>query len=209
MFLSVAMVVAATLAFSHPSPKVATPWWAVAGLLAGAVQLFRPDAGLFAAAIGLTMVGYAFIRLRAGEGNVARLFKAVLRQGGIFSSAYLVVLLPWTIRNACVFHVFQPLAPLYCNMPGDFVPKGYFAWFRTWADSERYLAPLYWRLGPDKPMDFDDVPPQAFDTGSERKSVAGLFERYNHPQVVARIPRQQMLGGIRRRRGASGNDARY
>ena len=85
MFLSVAMVVAATFAFSHPSPKVATMWWVVAGLLAGAVQLFRPDAGLFAAAIGLTMVGYAFIRLRAGEGNAARQFKAVLRQGGIFS----------------------------------------------------------------------------------------------------------------------------
>ena len=63
--------------------------------------------------------------------------------------------------------------------------KGYFAWFRTWADSERYLAPLYWTLGPDKPMDFDDVPPQAFDTESERESVAELFERYNHPQVVS------------------------
>ena len=129
------------------------------------------------------MVGYAFIRLRAGEGNVARHFKAVLRQGGIFSLAFLVVLLPWTIRNACVFHVFQPLAPLYCNMPGEFVPRGYFAWFRTWADSERYIAPLYWRLGPDKPMDFDDVPPQAFDTESERESVAELFDRYNDPQV--------------------------
>ena len=184
MFLSVAMVVAATFAFSHPSPKVATMWWVVAGLLAGAVQLFRPDAGLFAAAIGLTMVGYAFIRLRAGEGDALSQFKAVLRQGGIFSFAFLVVLLPWAIRNACVFHVFQPLAPIYCNMPGEFVPRGYFAWFRTWADSERYLAPLYWRLGPDKPMDFDDVPPQAFDTESERESVAKLFDRYNHPQGI-------------------------
>jgi hypothetical protein len=184
MFLSVAMVVAATLAFSAPSPKVATPWWVVAGLLAGAVQLFRPDAGLFAAAIGFTMVGCALIRSSPGESDTVGHFKAVLRQGGIFSFFYLVMLLPWTIRNACVFHVFQPLAPVYCNMPGDFVQKGYFAWFRTWADSERYLAPLYWTLGPDTPMDFDEVPPQAFDTESERESVAELFDRYNHPQVV-------------------------
>jgi hypothetical protein len=154
-----------------------------AGLLAGSVQLFRPDAGLFAAAIGFTMVGYAFIRFRVEDDAVGH-FKAVLRQGGIFSFASLVVLLPWAIRNARVFSVFQPLAPIYCNMPGEFVPRGYFAWFRTWADSERYLAPLYWTLGPDKPMDFDYVPPQAFDTESERESVAELFDYYNHPQGI-------------------------
>jgi hypothetical protein len=184
MFLSVALVVAATFAFSDPSPKVAAMWWVLAGLLAGAVQLFRPDAGLFAAAVGLTMLGYAFIRFRAGEGNAAGHFKAVLRHGGIFSLAFLAVLLPWAIRNAYVFHVFQPLAPVYCYMPGKFVPRGYFAWFRTWADSERYIKPLYWKLDPDKPMDFDDVPPQAFDTETERESVAGLFDRYNDPQSI-------------------------
>ena len=184
MFLSVALVVAATFAFSDPSPKVAAMWWVLAGLLAGTVQLFRPDAGLFAAAVGLTILGYAFIRFWAGEGNVAGHFKAVLRHGGIFSLAFLAVLLPWAIRNAYVFHVFQPLAPVYCYMPGKFVPRGYFAWFRTWADSERYIKPLYWKLDPDKPMDFDEVPPQAFDTETERESVAGLFDRYNHRQVA-------------------------
>jgi Dolichyl-phosphate-mannose-protein mannosyltransferase len=185
MFLSVAMVMAATFGFSRPSSKVAAAWWTSAGLLAGGVQLFRPDAGLFAAAIAFTIIGYAFIRLCAGENNVVDHFKAMLRQGGIFAFAYLVMLLPWTIRNACVFHIFEPLAPVYCNMPGDFVPRGYFAWFRTWADSERYLEPLYWSLGPDTPMDFDDVPPQAFDTESERESVAKLLERYNHPKVAS------------------------
>lgn len=182
MFLFVAAIVAATFAFLDSSPNGGVVWWMAAGLLAGAVQLFRPDAGLFAAAIGLTIVSYAFIRFRAGEGDTLGHVKAVLRQGGIFALAFLAVLLPWAIRNACVFHVFEPLAPVYCYMPGKFVPRGYFAWFRTWADSERYLKPLYWKLDPDKPMDFDDVPPQAFDTESERESVAKLFDRYNHPQ---------------------------
>jgi uncharacterized membrane protein YphA (DoxX/SURF4 family) len=76
---------AATLGFSAPSPKVATIWWVVTGLLAGAAQLFRLDARLFAAAIGFTMVGYAFIRLRV-EGDAMVHFKAVLRHGGIFLS---------------------------------------------------------------------------------------------------------------------------
>ena len=71
------------------------------------------------------------------------------------------------------------------------MPTGYFAWFRTWADSERYLKPLYWRLGPDKPMNFDDVPPQAFDTDRERSNVACLFDRYDHPQAPS-----QALGAL-------------
>ena len=79
-------------------------------------------------------------------------------------------------------------------MPGKFVPRGYFAWFRTWADSERYIKPLYWKLDPDKPMDFDDVPPQAFDTESERESVAELFDRYNHPQVAGKDSASAKVG---------------
>jgi Dolichyl-phosphate-mannose-protein mannosyltransferase len=188
MFQSVALVVAATFAFLHRSPKITTAWWIVAGFLAGAVQLFRPDAGLFAAAVGFALVGHGLIRFRAGDRIVLGLCKSILMHGSVFSCSFVLVLLPWTIRNACVFHVFQPLAPVYCNMPGQFVPKGYFAWFRTWADSERYLKPLYWRLGPDKPMNFDDVPPRAFDTDSERSKVASLFDRYNHPQAPSQTP---------------------
>ena len=188
MFLSVALVVAATFAFRNGSLKIATAWWMVAGVLAGAVQLFRPDAGLFAAAVGFTLAGYGFIRFRAGYRIVLGLCKSILINGSVFSCSFVLVLLPWTIRNACLFHVFQPLAPAYCNMPGEFVPIGYFAWFRTWADSERYLKPLYWRLGPDRPMNFDDVPPQAFDTDRERSKVALLFDRYNHPRAPSRVP---------------------
>jgi hypothetical protein len=32
-------------------------------------------------------------------------------------------------------------------------------------------------------MDFDDDPPQAFETGSEHESVAAHFERFNRPQL--------------------------
>ena len=43
-------------------------------------------------------------------------------------------------------------------------------------------------------MDFDDVPPQAFDTESERESVAELFERYNHPQVASQDSASATVG---------------
>ena len=42
MFLSVALVVVATFAFLHLSPKIATASWIVAGFLAGVVQLSDP-----------------------------------------------------------------------------------------------------------------------------------------------------------------------
>ncbi|HEV8204940.1 MAG TPA: glycosyltransferase family 39 protein, partial [Pyrinomonadaceae bacterium] len=53
-FLAVAMVLATTFAFKATTRKRAFVWWIATGLLAGLSVLFRPDAGLFAAAIGLT-----------------------------------------------------------------------------------------------------------------------------------------------------------
>ena len=167
MFLSVALVVAATFAF-RTIAKIAT-------MVDGGGAFSRSGPTLQARCRAICSgcgLYYGRLRLHSISRGRARPLghcKSILRQGGIFSFSFLVVLFPWTIRNACLFHVFQPLAPVYCNMPGEFVPIGYFAWFRTWADSERYLKPLYWRLGPDTPMNFDDVPPQAFDTESERE----------------------------------------
>ena len=82
MFLSVAMVVAATLHSSDPSPKVAPCGGQLA--LAGAVQLFRPDAGLFAAGYWPYDDRYAFIRFRAGEGNVRVTSKQCCGREGFF-----------------------------------------------------------------------------------------------------------------------------
>jgi len=46
-------------------------------------------------------------------------------------------LAPWTIRNWRVFHIFQPLSPAHGEMPGEFVPRGYTLWLRTWLDEGR------------------------------------------------------------------------
>jgi hypothetical protein len=189
--------------------KQALLWWLVAGLLGGAAVLIRPDSGLFVAAIGLTLVitniwsavQSRFIgRHRFGseidgtqatddpkrrrrvalpahsKTNVLRL----LATGSIFSLAFMLVLTPWTIRNARVFHRFQPLAPAHGEMPDEFVPRGYDLWLRTWLDDERYIAPFLWSLDTD-PISMDDVPPQAFDSKDEKNRVEALLEKYNHP----------------------------
>jgi len=90
------------------------------------------------------------------------------------------VLTPWTIRNWRVFHLFQPLAPAHGEMPGEFVPRGYYLWLRTWLDDSRFVAPLLWSLETDS-IDIDDIPPSAFDSADEKSRVAALLDKYNHP----------------------------
>ncbi len=168
-FLAAAMVLAATFAFKATTRKRALVWWIVTGLLAGLSVLFRPDAGLFAAAIGFTLLLTSLRRIR----------QAILF-GAVFSIAFCLVLVPWTIRNRRLFHVFQPLAPAHAEMPGEFVPYGYLLWVRTWLDDERYVGPALWAMD-TKRMSIDDFPDSAFDSDEERDRVAALLHKYNHP----------------------------
>ncbi len=100
--------------------------------------------------------------------------------GALFSTAFAIALAPWTIRNWRVFHLFQPLAPAHAEMPGEFVPRGYGLWLRTWLDDDSYIAPLLWSLDTD-PIDFEDIPPYAFDSPEEKNRVEVLIDKYNHP----------------------------
>jgi len=170
-FLAVAMTLAATLAFKAATRRRAIGWWVVSGLIAGLAVLFRPDSGLFAAAIGFTLMLSAIK-------SWARLRQATLC-AAIFSVAFCLVLVPWTIRNRRLFHVFQPLAPAHAEMPGEFVPRGYLLWVRTWLDDERYVASALWALDM-RQIHVTEFPAKAFDSKEERDRVAALFEKYNH-----------------------------
>ena len=224
-FLVMAMCLAATFAFRKKSTTEDTEeakknsrfkspllWWLVAGLLGGLAVLFRPDSGLFAAAIGITLVitglrpiwsavasaarhrfGSAADASDDGDSKRRRRFalpahsKAISRvfiAGTLFSFAFVLVLVPWTIRNARVFHLFQPLAPSHGEMPGEFVPRGYDQWVRTWLDDESYVSPFLWSLDSDA-IDIDDVPQFSFDSAEEKARVEALLEKYNHPPGAA------------------------
>jgi len=210
-FLVLAMCLAATFAFQKESTqeevisRFKTPllWWVVAGLLGGLAVLFRPDSGLFAAAIGITLIVTGFFVPPSGglangredppEGGIpnkesrrsalrarSKVLSRVLIAGTVFSFAFVLVLVPWTIRNARVFHIFQPLAPSHGEMPGEFVPRGYQQWLRTWLDDESYISPFLWSLD-SEPIDIDDIPPSSFDSAEEKAQVEALLDKYNNP----------------------------
>jgi hypothetical protein len=187
-FLAVGMCVTATLALKATRQGNALLLWAATGALAGVAVLFRPDSGLFALAIGITLVVTTLlhssdVKLSRKREQVLYRFSRASYLGAVFSLAFCLVLVPWTIRNFRVFHVFQPLAPVHAEMPGEFVPRGYLAWVRTWIDDGRYIGPVLWSLD-ESPIKLDDIPDRAFDSAEEKQRVAVLFEKYNHPPEV-------------------------
>jgi hypothetical protein len=64
-------------------------------------------------------------------------------------------------------------------MPGEFVPRGYLLWLRTWVDDSRYIGPVLWAVD-ERPIHVSDFPARAFDSTEERERVAALLEKYNH-----------------------------
>ena len=185
IFFAVAMCLTATFAFRESDQKRAALWWLATGVVCGVAVLFRPDSGLFAAAIGITLVattlkGSAHSQEPQPAKDFLFRFSRASFLGAVFSLAFCLVLVPWTIRNQRVFHLFQPLAPAHAEMPGEFVPRGYLAWLRTWIDDGRYIGPVLWALD-DAPIKISDIPERAFDSAEEKQRVAVLFDKYNHP----------------------------
>ncbi len=207
-FLIMALFVAVTLGFrelttenTEKGDKKVLVWWAVAGLIGGVAVSMRPDSGLFLAAVGITLLtgliwsaAASVARRRSGSNadhepsddpKRRRRFalpahsKKLILAGALFSASFVLLLTPWTIRNWRVFHLFQPLSPAHGEMPGEFVPRGYTLWVRTWLDDESYIAPFLWSLDTSQ-IDVDDLPDYAFDSPDEEKRVATLFEAYNH-----------------------------
>lgn len=184
MFFMAAMILCATMGWRQRRGA----WWLAAGALGGLAVLLRPDAGLFAAAVGLTLGLDALARARASR-SVAPL-GAAIRLGLVFSLGFGVTVAPWIARNAAVLHQWALLPPPDMSEPGEFSPNGYCAWFGTWSDDEKDLPQLYWTLGPDQPMRFSDVPARAFDHPGERKRVEALFAEYNTHQPPAMMTPQ-------------------
>jgi len=189
-FLLVAACVAATIAFQSDKFERELRCWAISGLLLGVGVLFRPDVGLAALSIGITLVVARFrwfgVRPKSGTPEPVRGFALSLRSklsriilaGAVFSFAFALALAPWTIRNWRTFHVFQPLAPDHANMPGEFVLLGYERWLKTWMTDGEFLDDLMWNLDKEQ-IDIDELPDSAFDSKAERDRVSDLFDQYN------------------------------
>ncbi|MGH9699847.1 MAG: hypothetical protein ACRD52_10355 [Candidatus Acidiferrales bacterium] len=95
------------------------------------------------------------------------------------AAGLILVLTPWAARNASTLGRIEFLAPRYAQSNGDFIPRGLFAWTRTWMTrfDQAYLVP--WKLG-KAPIRIETLPSSAFDSPEERSRVADLLSGYNH-----------------------------
>jgi len=136
------------------------------GVLAGYGILLRPDNGIV---LGVVCIGLLLIGARRGQ-------LRTLRAAFLIGVIAVLPLIPWTVRNWKVFHLFQPLAPRYANQPGDFVPRGFNRWTKTWMADYVSVEEIYWRV--DDPKDSPEVellPDRAFDNADERTQTAAVF----------------------------------
>jgi hypothetical protein len=141
----------------------------LAGVWVGFATLFRPESPLLLLSC-LPVVVWAVFR----RGQFARGLEAA----GLAAAGCLLVLAPWTIRNALTLHEFQPLAPRYATLPGEMVPRGFMNWENTWLYRFREVFLVSWKLNDDA-IRMEDIPDRAFDSPEERQHVAAILDQYN------------------------------
>jgi hypothetical protein len=189
--LATACALTGALAMKTASRSKSVGWLVLAGLIGGLATLFRPDSGLFVAAVGFTVVlaglYRAIVRRRTDRpisdvlsGSPRQILRRTILSGAMLTIGFVLALAPWAIRNARVFGAFQPIAPSQANMPGEFVPNGYIGWLRTWVDDVKYTELLEFPLDQEQ-IHIEHVPDIAFDSPAERERVAELLDQYNHP----------------------------
>ncbi len=153
--------------------KAGNAAWLRWGILCGAANaagiLLRPDAPVLLVGISL----YAFVYLWSKQNPRTALQRTILV--GLIAIAPLA---PWTLRNWRQFHRFQPLAPRYANMPGEFVPMGFNRWTKTWCAELTSVFDIYWKIE-DEEIHVEDLPNRAFDDPAQRQLTAELFAEYN------------------------------
>lgn len=153
-----------TLAGSH--------YWraaALSGFCVGLGTLFRPESPLLLAIAFLVLTA---ILLRRGE------FRRFLLTSALMALTAALPLVPWTIRNAATLHEFQPLTSQNVDSPGEFVPRGFMNWERTWLYRVRDCYLVSWKLNGEE-IPLHDIPDMAFDTLEERDRVAAILDTYN------------------------------
>lgn len=215
-FFLVLLTLAATLALKNENRPGSAAWWMASGLFGGMASMFRPDSVIFvaAAAVTLVIVGLqrSFDVRRSGRSDEfknespSRVVAMIIISAVMLSVGLACTLAPWTMRNARLFGLFQPLAPIYAKMPGAFVPHGYYLWLRTWVGHSRYVETFEFNLDA-RPIRMENAPASAFDSPAERARVAKLFDRYHKkpspPPLATRDGGHAESG-----RAASGDDSR-
>ena len=96
----------------------------------------------------------------------------------LLAAVSLSPLVPWTIRNWRVFHVFQPLVTSQASDPGEYLTLGCDRWFDTWFIEYATMVDLGFRV-PGERVDVRDIPDRAYTSQAQRELVRSLFDQYN------------------------------
>lgn len=157
--------------------------WALCGVACAGAILLRPDGGLLLGCIGIPVLAYAW-QMREDSPKPAARLKATssareLVLGMVLVSVVaLAPLVPWTIRNWRVFHVFQPLVSVHATDPDESMPLGWDRWFKTWLIDYSNVVDIGFNV-PGDPIDVGDVPDRAYTSIAQREQVHALIDQYN------------------------------
>lgn len=165
------------LAFYALTRFLAQPRWTWAVAMACAwsyATLLRPDGALLPLALCPAVVFYG--RRRWGAAPMLRW--ALL--SGVLS---ILLFIPWTIRNARTFHVFQPLAPRYAIDPGESSDPGFNRWTKTVCVDLTCTWEIYWGANSDV-IDLNDLPARAFDSPQQYQQTKQLLDEYNNVTTI-------------------------
>jgi 4-amino-4-deoxy-L-arabinose transferase-like glycosyltransferase len=141
----------------------------LAGFVAGLGTLVRPETPLVLAAAGIVICVLWRRRADWWTAALASLWMAV---------GLLAALTPWAARNARTMGRVEFLAPHYAESAGDYIPRGFYAWTRTWMVRYGDAYRVTWALG-KKPIEMNALPAAAFDSDAERERVTALLASYN------------------------------
>jgi 4-amino-4-deoxy-L-arabinose transferase-like glycosyltransferase len=150
--------------------------WFLGGVVTGLGALVRPEVPIILAAPAIVLAARWY-----KPTNWLRL----ARTGLLLGAGLLVPLLPWAARNWITLHKVQFLTARYFQMPGAYIPVGFYAWTHTWLYSPDEVDNVLNRLELE-PLHITDFPANAFDSLEERARVETLLEdQHNESHVFS------------------------
>ncbi|HWR15883.1 MAG TPA: glycosyltransferase family 39 protein [Terriglobales bacterium] len=155
---------AAVAALEAPTKKIR---WVICGLALAAGILLRPDGGMLL----MVIAAYSFVIA------IRRRQRTIFVGAVLAAFIALAPLIPWTVRNWRVFHVFQPLTTTTASMPWEFVPHGFHRWTRTWIADYSSVEDIWFKVD-GEPISVGDLPRRAIDDETQHIQTENLFAAY-------------------------------